>query len=120
MNRQSPRPMARANRDMYAEYKRLLWLRSQGRCERPQCGQTAHDPHHARKPRRSYHYSIVALCRSCHEWVDAPITSRRGRLRIVLEEYSEGDPVVVFTFSIHGGPQDGWEKYVVLPALVRG
>lgn len=104
-------PKTRRNRDLYAEYKRLLWVRSQGRCER--CGAMAHDAHHARKPRRSFHHLIIALCRKDHEWLDAPLTGKRGRLVITVEE---GDPMIV-TFRIRGGPEDGACQTRVLPAL---
>jgi plasmid stabilization system protein ParE len=107
----------RVNRDAYAEYKRRLWQRCQGRCERPGCGAPAHDPHHVRKPRRRYHRYIVALCRSCHTWVDAPRLGTRGRLSIELEEYAPGDPVLIYRFTVSGGPMHGWEQSAVLPTL---
>lgn len=117
MRRASPR--TRVNREVYGEYRRLLWLRSQGRCERPECGAMAQDAHHLKKPRRAYHQYLVALCREDHAWVDAPSSGRRGRLVITLAEHSEEDPMLIVTFGIRGGPKDGWEKPVVLAALVR-
>lgn len=114
MRRLSPR--TRPNRDAYAEYRRLLWLRSQGRCERPECGAMAQDAHHMRKPRARYHHLILALCRECHAWVDAPKWGPRGRLVIELEE----TPMLIATFVIFGGPQDGWKKSAVLSPLSLG
>ena len=44
----------------------------------------AEDAHHTRKPRQSNHAYLLALCRTCHQWVDAP--EAKGRLRIACTE----------------------------------
>jgi hypothetical protein len=106
----------RARRDRYDEIRRLLWQRSQGRCERPTCGAMANDCHHLAKPRRVDDTHVVALCRSCHGWVDSPISGPRGRLVISYVLDAEASNLIV-DFRIVGGPQGGWERSTLLPRL---
>ncbi len=98
------------NHALYTAYRRDLWLRCQGRCERPGCGAMAEDAHHTRKPRQTAHAYLVALCRSCHQLVDAP--EAKGRLRIAcVENYG----MLQYTFRLRE-----WARAVILRRLSPG
>ena len=70
----------------YRQVVQRVFQRAQGRCEAViqgrRCAARACDPHHTRKPRRSFHdvAFVVALCRPHHDAAEGRY--RDGRLRV--------------------------------------
>lgn len=96
-----------------AHYRGELQKRCKGFCENPRCGNRSDDAHHTSKPRRARHALIVALCRQCHNAIDAPY----GPRKLFFEFLWYAGEYMVFDVSMPTAEPNGWLERIRLARL---